>query len=53
MRQEPITPEAAGRVATHGEIWTATADEVIAEGEDVEVVAVEGLRVKVKRRVSR
>jgi len=51
--KEPITPEAAGRVATHGEIWTATADEVIAGGEDVEVVAVEGLRVKVKRRVSR
>ena len=39
----------AGRVATHGEIWNATSDEAIAVGESVEVLAVDGLTLRVKR----
>jgi membrane protein implicated in regulation of membrane protease activity len=38
-----------GRVQTHGEIWTATAAEHIAAGEPIEVVAVTGLLLTVRR----
>ena len=38
-----------GRVQTHGEIWTATADEHIGAGERVQVVGVDGLLLRVKR----
>jgi membrane-bound serine protease (ClpP class) len=38
-----------GRVATHGEIWSATAAEPIAEGDRVQVVAVNGLTLTVRR----
>ncbi len=48
----PIAPGAPGRVATHGEIWTATADGPVAEGEEVVVVAVEGLTLRVSRKRS-
>jgi membrane-bound serine protease (ClpP class) len=37
----------AGQVQVHGEIWTATADQPIAAGERVRVVAVHGLRLHV------
>ncbi len=46
----PIAPGAPGRVATRGEIWTAVADHAVAEGEDVTVVAVEGLTLRVSRK---
>jgi membrane-bound ClpP family serine protease len=45
----PIAPDRPGRVATHGEIWTARSSETIAGGEDVFVTAVEGLTVTVAR----
>ncbi|MCG8592210.1 MAG: nodulation protein NfeD [Proteobacteria bacterium] len=38
-----------GRVFVRGEYWNAHADEPIGEGEAVEVVAVEGLRMDVRR----
>jgi membrane-bound serine protease (ClpP class) len=38
-----------GRVTTHGEIWAATSEEPIAEGEPIEVLAVQGLTLRVKR----
>ncbi len=38
-----------GKVFVHGEIWDATSDEDITEGESVEVVEVKGLRIKVRR----
>ncbi|MHB1390516.1 MAG: NfeD family protein [Thermoleophilia bacterium] len=40
-----------GQVFVHGEIWSAEApaDEVIEKGEEIEVVAVSGLMLKVKR----
>lgn len=41
-------PGIEGRVATHGEIWTAVADAPIREGDPVEVVAVDGLTIRVR-----
>jgi membrane-bound serine protease (ClpP class) len=46
----PIVPGEVGRVATHGESWMATAEESIAEGENVFVAGVEGLTVRVSRK---
>ncbi len=45
----PIRPGDAGRVSTHGEIWTVTSDEEIAQGEPVRIVGVDGLRLTVRR----
>ncbi len=42
-------PGESGRVATRGEIWHATSNELIAEGEPVEVLGVEGLTLHVRR----
>ena len=39
----------AGRVATHGEIWRAVADEAVAEGDTVRITAVDGLTLTVRR----
>ena len=44
-----IEPGGSGRVATHGEIWTATSNEAIAEGEAVRVTAVDGMTLTVRR----
>ena len=44
-----IAPGGTGRVATHGEIWTATASESIHEGDAVVVTAVHGLTLTVRR----
>jgi membrane-bound serine protease (ClpP class) len=43
----PIDP--VGTVQVHSELWTAVADEPIGAGEEVEVTALEGLRVRVMR----
>ncbi len=39
----------SGTVLVHGEYWTADSDDVIERGEPVEVVAVQGLRLRVRR----
>ena len=44
----PVGPE-GGRVFVNGEHWQATSEEEIALGEEVEVVAAEGLKVTVKK----
>lgn len=44
-----IPPGGTGRVATHGEIWTATAVESIHEGDTVIVTGVNGLVLTVRR----
>jgi membrane-bound serine protease (ClpP class) len=44
----PIEPGGSGRVQTHGEIWTATADEPVAAGQQVVVTAVRGLMLSVR-----
>ena len=43
-----IEPGGSGRVATHGEIWKATSNEAIAEGESVRVTAVDGMTLTVR-----
>lgn len=45
----PIDPGGVGRVQTHGEIWSATADDPVAAGDSVQVVSVNGLVLKVRR----
>ena len=45
----PIEPDGIGRVATHGEIWTARAPESIAAGDPIAVVRVEGLTLTVRK----
>ena len=45
-----IEPGGIGRVATHGEIWTATATEPIAEGDSVLVTRVDGLTLTIRKR---
>jgi membrane-bound serine protease (ClpP class) len=45
----PIPAGGTGRVATHGEIWNATSDEDIGQGDPVKVVSVDGLAVRVQR----
>ena len=46
---EPIPAGGAGTVLTHGELWSATADEEIGADEPVRVVAVDGMRLVVQR----
>jgi membrane-bound serine protease (ClpP class) len=46
----PIEPGGIGRVATHGEIWTATATEPIAEGDSVSVIRLDGLTLTICKR---
>jgi membrane-bound serine protease (ClpP class) len=43
----PIDP--VGTVQVQSELWTAVADEPIGKGEEVEVVTLEGLKVRVRR----
>jgi membrane-bound serine protease (ClpP class) len=45
-----ITPE-GGQILLHGELWSAYADNHISKGEHIEVNEVNGLRVKVKKKV--
>ena len=44
-----IDPGGVGRVRTHGEIWTATAEEHVSAGENVRITNVKGLLLTVKR----
>ncbi len=44
-----IAPGGTGRVGTHGEIWSATSAEPIAEGDQVRVIEVRGLTLTVAK----
>jgi membrane-bound serine protease (ClpP class) len=44
-----IEPGERGRVVTHGEIWTATAQEPIASGDPVSVTGLIGLTLTVRK----
>jgi membrane-bound serine protease (ClpP class) len=44
---EPLAPE--GRVFVRGEYWNVRSEEPVAAGEPVEVLAVEGMRLRVRR----
>jgi len=48
--RSPLTPR--GKVFVHGEIWDAVAEEPVAAGEPVEVMAVRNLTLAVRRRDS-
>lgn len=49
VRTVPIAPGKPGMVYLNGELWQAAADEELAVGETVEVVAREGMRLTVRR----
>lgn len=54
MRGVASTPLApSGTVALRGELWSADADGEIAQGEPVEVVQIEGMRLRVRRAARR
>ncbi len=42
--------EPKGKVAVHGELWDAVSDVTLAQGDEVEVTAVEGMLLHVRRR---
>lgn len=44
-----IEPGQTGRVSTHGEIWSATARDPIAPGDQVRVVGIDGLTLTVEK----
>lgn len=46
-----VTPPASGTAQIGGQLWTVAADEPIEPGTDVEVIAREGLMLRVKRAV--
>ena len=46
--KEKITPKTGGKVELHGTNWIAEADEEIAEGTVVEIIAKDNLTLKVK-----
>jgi membrane-bound serine protease (ClpP class) len=48
-RADSALSPAGGSVFVRGEYWTAHSDEGVAEGERVEVVAVEGMRLRVRK----
>lgn len=48
--QQRITPDHPGKVFVHGEIWNAQSDEIIEAGEVIEVIGLEHLLLKVKRK---
>ena len=45
----PIPAGAMGRIETHGEIWSAVADQAIGAGDAVRVVEVNGMTLRVER----
>jgi|TARA_B110000467_G_scaffold105240_1_gene95658 membrane-bound serine protease (ClpP class) len=44
-----LTLNPQGLVLVHGEVWNAESDTLIADGENVVVEAVEGLKIKVRK----
>ena len=45
----PISAGGVGKISTHAEIWSATSHEDIQKGDPVRVVAVDGMRLTVRR----
>ena len=46
---EDIDPVEGGRVKVRGECWKASSDEKICKGEEVKVIDIEGVTLKVRR----
>jgi membrane-bound serine protease (ClpP class) len=47
--QSTIMPNVSGKVYVHGEIWSAESNEHIQKGDEIHVVKVEGLKLKVRK----
>jgi len=47
--QKPISPNRAGKVFVHGEIWNAISEDSIKKGEGATIVEVNGLTLRVKQ----
>ena len=50
MALGPIPAGGAGRVSTHGEIWSVTTKDDLADGDQVRVVGIDGMTLTVRRR---
>ncbi len=50
MALGPIPAGGAGRVSTHGEIWSVTTKDDLAEGDQVRVIGIDGMTLTVRRR---
>ena len=46
---EDINSDKIGTIKVNGEIWKAISDEEISEGEEVETIAIDGVKLKVKK----
>ena len=46
---EDIGPHKIGTIKVKGEVWKAISDEEISEGEEVEIIEIEGVKLKVKK----
>jgi membrane protein implicated in regulation of membrane protease activity len=46
---EPITKHKTGQVKVNGQIWTAFSEELLEAGEEVIVIEVQGVKIKVKK----
>ncbi len=44
-----LHPEATGRVQVHGELWSARSDDSIKKGEQVKIVSINGMEIKVAK----
>ena len=49
LTSTPVGPDQSGRVVVHGEIWQATSDQPISEGEHVRITRIDGLMLTVQR----
>ena len=46
---DDIDSHKIGTIKVNGEIWKAISDEMISEGEEVEIIDIEGVKLKVKK----
>lgn len=44
-----ITPQAPGKVFVHGELWKAESEQSVKKGEEVKVIGIDGMTLKVSR----
>ena len=46
---EDIDPHKIGTIKVNGEVWKAISNEEISEGEEVEIIGIEGVKLRVKK----
>ena len=49
LSKEPLSKNKVGEVRVDGKKWSATSSVKISEGEEVEIVAIDGVKLKVKK----